>query len=81
MPNSEKLCEVTELEIFGLLGCLLWTGMKKHVDKTQYLFLRPFASWPFKLMERTMQGKQTAYFLKKRFRIADSCVPNLKTKT
>lgn len=46
MPNSEKVCEVTELEIFRLLGCLLWTGVKKQDDKARHLFLEPCASWP-----------------------------------
>lgn len=67
-PVSGKVCEVTELEIFGLLGCLLWTSVKKCVDKTRHLFLKPFTSWPFKLVERTVQRKQTsksAYLKKK----------------
>lgn len=67
MPSSEKVCEVTELEIFRLLGCLLWTGVKKQDDKARHLFLEPWASWPVAGGENSV-GKQTSKssYLKKK---------------
>lgn len=83
MPNSEKLCEVTELEIFRLLGCLLWTGVKKQDDEARHLFLEPCASWPLADGENSV-GKtdfQIILFKKKKFKISNSSVPNLEMRT
>lgn len=82
MHNSEKVCEVTELEIFRLLGCLLWTGVKKQDDKARHLFsescIMAFGWWREQCGESRLPDHP---IFKKIFKIADSSVPNLEVRT